>query len=250
MLFRNLLAGVIGTVIAATMADAATYKAYSNVAEGAHAHSVWFSSDGSGNPSGSTGDLPNHFLFENGNLGYGMYTDDGSTTIGSKAQLVGQVGNAGATGIASQVFSLVMNMVVVAYPGDAKIVPGASTADWIYYALDTTKANVLTYLGLDGALKSFDISLRGNNLAIQVGTGANDKDKDLYGLSSWITLSESNCTDTATTTCESYSGDINIILQEAPDGFPPVPLPAGGLLLITGLGGLGFYSRNRRKRAV
>ena len=183
-------------------------------------HTVWFS--GGSNPAGATGYNANHFLFENGSLGFGSFTqyDDGT------ASLTGEVANDDG-----QSFVLEMNLMEVVWAGASKIVSGASTADWIYYVLDPNKSSTLI-----GALGSFDISLYGTQYVAQFGTGANDKNANLLGFSSWINLTDSNCSSN----CVNYKGDINILLE-------PIPLPPSFAMLIAGLGGVGFVARRRRK---
>lgn len=240
MKFAKLLCvAALAAASIATSATASTYSAYSNVRDGTFddaanthttgdTHSVWFS--GGSNPTGASGTAANHFLFEFSSAGKGLFEVNGDM-----AKLTGDVKNENGQG-----FSLEMNLTrILDISGLAqKKVAGASDADWTYWDLDIAKTNALTSLS-DPGLGDFDISLRGsvNNqpLKVQLGTGANDKDADLFGLSSWITFTRTDCS----TSCPSYAGDINITLVSA-------PLPAGMLLLPAGLVLLGGLKRRRK----
>ena len=84
--------------------------------------------------------------------------------------------------------------------------------------------------------------------ATQVGTGSNAKDKDDYGLANWFYIDVDEfacliCTDATGGLFESVldnqRGDINIDLA-------PVPLPAGGLLMISAMAGFGAMRKFRK----
>ena len=222
--------------LSCTSASAVTYDAVSHLENNAREHSLWFAgSEGGGTPNGATGPKANHFLFENSTAGVGTFqlneSDDPTT-----ATLSGTVRNA-----AGQGFRLMLSLIEVAVPTNFKITPGAVTTDWQYFDLDATGANVLESL-TDG-IASFDITLRGTGLAAQLGTGANDKNANLLGFSTWITLSETGCQGAQ---CERQTGDFNILLNNERPNPSVVPLPAGLPLIIGGLGMLGLVGRRRK----
>lgn len=230
--FRFLSVLAIGIAASVGTASAATYDAYSNQKDGTftsapsvhtsgNTHSVWFS--GGSNPAGTSGPHGNHFLFEWGSAGKGVFE-----TAGANASLTGEVVNA-----AGQGFLLELNLVETADPGSYKNPLGADTNLWTFYDLDPNKSSTLTALA-GSPFVDFDISLRGAPLKGQFGIGANDKD-NVLGFSTWVNFDQTNCT----VSCQSYAGDINIRLQ-------PVPLPAGMLLITSALALLGA-TRSRRK---
>ncbi|MEL6807469.1 MAG: VPLPA-CTERM sorting domain-containing protein [Pseudomonadota bacterium] len=232
---KTVVAAAAIATLGATSSFAATlYNATSNVKEGAGNHSLWFS--GGSNPDGAIGPAANHFKFENLSPGFGLFEVNGST-----ASLTGDVANANG-----QAFRI--EMYFTEYTGTAfglKTIPGGPNgSDWTLYDLDTTKSNTISYISGTGgaALQSFNVSLRGGNsdgpYKVQVGVGANDKDASLFGLSSWITLTDQD--SSCIVNC-SYAGDINIVLE-------PVPLPAAGVMLLAGMGGL--FAMRRRKKAA
>ncbi len=92
--------------------------------------------------------------------------------------------------------------------------------------------------------------------ATQVGTGSNAKNPGIYGLANWFFVDVAKfdcliCTDAAgglkQSNLDARYGDVNIILTTLP-GVSQVPLPAGGLLILTGVGALAL-ARRRRKAA-
>lgn len=223
MFMRNIAATAFAFVAASAVSvSAATYDAFSHL-EGnplAPEHSVWF---GSG-PSGATGSKPNHFLFENSAAGKGSFVVNGTS-----ATLSGTVKNAAGEG-----FDMTVHLVETTDPGTYKNPFGADTNTWTFYDFDPQKTSMLT--SLSDNLKNYVISLRGAPLKVQVGIGANDKNADLLGLSTWVTFTDADCR----VNCEQRDGDINILLA-------PVPLPATAALLPVALGVMGAIGRRRRR---
>ena len=175
MFLRKVITGLVCGIglLAGAAAQASTYQATSHYegSPSAPEHSLWFS--GGTNPTGASGPKGNHFLFEQGGAGFGVFRTSSTT-----ASLLGRVSNA-----AGQTYELEMNL--VRYTGTAgyKNPFGNDVSTWDLYDLDTSKANTLTYIGdliggTDPALQSFDISLRGSTsagpLMVQFGIGAND----------------------------------------------------------------------------
>ena len=88
--------------------------------------------------------------------------------------------------------------------------------------------------------------------ATQVGTGSNAKNMN-YGMANWLFFKVDSCTICGTGgirtagEIEGRAGDININLDLLPGAPTPVPLPAGGMLLLTGLAGLAAARKGRKK---
>jgi len=220
---------IAGAAHAATITQ--QYKAFSHTvgAQATPEHSVYFA--GGHNPAGSSGPKNNHFLFENAMPGNGVFTqfDDGTAT------LTGNVKNAGGDEYALNLF-----MEATGTPASLKLPPvpagqSIDTSAWTFYSISTSIDSTLTYLGA-GSLASFKLTEMDMTKAVQVGVGANDKNWDLLGLSTWINFTDLACTGN----CQpSYGGDINITLAA-------VPLPASLPLVLLGLGGLGYAARRRQ----
>ncbi len=222
-------AAMIG--FAGTAAQAATiYTATSHYENGSPEHSAWFESG----PQGATGSKSNHFLFENtlaGEDAFGTFKIDGTT-----AKLTGTVRNAALQG-----FDLILDLVEVADPGSYKKVAGSNpdTSQWKFY--DFSNAQLISK---SAGIASFYLEMRGPGLKVQYGIGANDKDANLLGLSTWYTAREMGCQGD---NCQSYHGDINIVLESG-GGAGVVPLPASALLLPAALGLLGAAGGIARRR--
>ncbi|MEM6577555.1 MAG: VPLPA-CTERM sorting domain-containing protein [Pseudomonadota bacterium] len=238
-MFKKILGtAAAAVVISASAALAASVNATSYSPTG---HSFWFSSP----PPGTTGPNDNakkKFLFEN-TVGaedpFGTFTVTGMT-----ATLTGVVRNAALEG-----FDVLLNLVQTTDPGVYKEGGGiAGPSDWTFWDIDTTKTNTLT--SLTAGLASYRIeqhgSIGGTPLAGQLGVGANDKNLD-FGFSTWTKFfTPVDCV--AGQNCTKIKGDINISLSDDPTGggMPPVPLPAGMLLLPAGLAMLAGLRRRRK----
>lgn len=232
--FASVLAAALllaGTASAATVTSSYSVNSHASSAP----HSVWFSG---GNPAGATGPGQNRFLFENSTLGEGSLVQFDDAT----ARMTGEVANA-----AGQTYRLDLYLEETADPGAYKPGDPASlgidVSTWTFYSISSSIMSTLTYLGADG-LDSFRLSEKAPHLAVQFGVGANDKNWDKLGLSTWLYFDEISCDGALghSDACDTrYSGDINVLLAEA-------PLPASVLLMLAGLGGLGI-ARHRRKAA-
>jgi hypothetical protein len=100
-----------------------------------------------------------------------------------------------------------------------------------------TGLDALTGLSLSATLRPADDSIRP-----QLGWGANDKDADEFGFSTWFFWNVETNTSGVNLLSLSGRGDVNLDL----DIPSPVPLPAGGVLLFSALGGLGLMRRRRK----
>ena len=226
-----IIAAAAAIVMVGTTASAATtYKATSHFENGSPEHSVWFQSG----PQGASGSKSNHFTFEN-TVGvenpFGKFTVDGTS-----ASLTGTVRNAALQG-----FKLKLDLIEVADPGVYKTTPGSNPATWKFY--DFVSA---TLISQTPGIASFDLLMRGAGLKAQFGIGANDKDSNLLGFSTWFTAVERDCDDDQ---CQRYNGDINIVLENGGTGGV-VPLPASLFMLPAAfgmLGAAGGIARRRRK---
>lgn len=232
MFLRTTFIAAVATLsLASTEAPAApVYTATSHYENGQPEHSLWFGSK----PQGASGSKANHFTFENtlaGEDAFGRFAVNGN-----KATLTGTVRNA-----AMQGFDLVLDMTEVGDPGKYKKVGGSNpdTSKWKFY--DLTRALLISKTA---GIADFYLEMRGPGLKVQYGVGANDKDANLLGLSTWFTAREDGCQGT---TCQSYYGDINIVLEPGGDAGV-VPLPASVLLLPAALGMLGAAGRITRRR--
>ena len=95
---------------------------------------------------------------------------------------------------------------------------------------------------LAGLILSLAIRPANGSFPLQVGYGANNKDIDAFGGSSWFFWSVVQNTNGVAIGSDTR-GDINIALS-------PVPIPASLPLLLAAIAGLGFAARRRRRAAA
>ena len=233
MKFRSaVLAAAAAVVMVGTAASATTtYIATSHYENDAPEHSVWFKNA----PTGASGTKANHFLFENTigeEAAFGKFVVDGNM-----ATLTGTVRNAALQG-----YDLVMKLVEVGDPGVYKKPYGSDpdTSGWKFY--DFVSAQLISKTE---GIASLLLEMRGAGLKVQFGVGANDKDPELLGLSTWFTAYEGKCIEDE---CQKYYGDINIVLEEDDGSSGSIPLPAGLFLLPAAMGMLGAAGGMARRR--
>lgn len=129
---------------------------------------------------------------------------------------------------------------------------GAKEADVFDLAYLNLAFGTLTGFGQLADL-TLDVTRRPANgpYATQYGTGANAKNGSDFGLASWIYVSadtSSTCTFCDTTFLSGYQkkiGDFNLKLNGGDTPGPVVPLPAGGVLLLTALAGAGLVKTRK-----
>jgi len=130
-------------------------------------------------------------------------------------------------------------------PGSAYVDAGGpiDPATWSYH--DLVGGTMVGEGALDGV--SFSVSERPYNsvFPMQIGDGANGKNEN-FGLAVWFYLTaDSNCTAQVCSSFagQTYGGDFNLDLNAT-----PTPLPAGGILFLTGIAG-AIGLRGRRQSA-
>ena len=125
---------------------------------------------------------------------------------------------------------------------------GASNGDettWTF--MDLIPVSTLTGIG-DQAGNHYDLIMKPQNgiYTFQYGVGANDKQKNVLGMSGWFYTAGdglegtgSPCANTTTSGDGGSVCDFNLQLEG-------VPLPAGAWLLLTGIGAIGAARRFRK----
>lgn len=232
-------AAVTAVVLSATSAFAATSNFDGNYdvlnANGGE-HGVWL----------------NRFLIDsNGNTLSGNYNywgiADGSFVYdGMNATLTADVVNYGDSDL-----TLTLNMDLtrtLTAPASPKCEQGGcDTSDWEYFTIDPT-ATLTGYGDLAGLVLEMTEHPSVGVHPPQIGIGANSKTNSELGFAVWFDwtvtsgangVAGSDYGFDGTSLGNSQHGDINIALA-------PVPLPAGAVLLFTGLAGLGVMRRRRK----
>ncbi|MEM9584140.1 MAG: hypothetical protein AAGA08_13600 [Pseudomonadota bacterium] len=234
-MFRSALKAVYAAAmiatIGATASVAATYKA-TNVKTGGNFHTFFFGSApfGGGNK---------HWQFEGGFGTFKTFEDGGN----SFATLEGRIFQNAPQADATNRFDVSVKLQKVAGPGAAGAKCsgcfGGVAADWSFYEFVSAES-LLT--GVAGMVSGLELSLgdRPNQPIGQLGNGANDKNAGL-GFSDWFewTITKDNGVFANLDVGTKGYGDINVNLAT-------MPLPAGGLLLLSGLFGIGVMRKMRK----
>ncbi|MEM9771016.1 MAG: PEP-CTERM sorting domain-containing protein [Cyanobacteria bacterium P01_D01_bin.73] len=224
-------------IVASAPAYAAGVKSY-NASEfrdwnGSSGHAFWFS--GLYN-KGLASDK--HFVFQDDS---GMFTTNGDGT----ATLMGKIVNVKA---ADEVWDVNIDFVTTGAPtslkgeGLAPKIAGNTSAEnayaaWDFYDFDSA---VLTGEGAYAG-STLELEQKDSNKAVQVGLGANDKNKEL-GLSSWFNANGTVVYNGETTEVKNSYGDINI-------GLDPKPVPEPTSLLGIGAVAVGMAGLKRCKQS-
>lgn len=199
------------TAVMATSSFATVYHA-TNVTSGSQDHTFYF------NPA--IGGPNKHWQFD----GVGIFTVNGSGA-GATATLTGEIVQNGSPG---NRFGVDLSFQGAAGPNGSGLKCGGGCGDSANWQFFQSITGSLT--GLAGSVLGtvLDLSHRNGTPYPQLGNGANDKNSG-YGFSTWFSVDGRS----------GQYGDINLNLS-------PVPLPAGVILLLTGLAGLGAARRFKK----
>lgn len=200
------------TAVMATSSFATVYHA-TNVTSGNQDHTFYF------NPA--IGGPNKHWQFVGG---YGIFTVNGSGA-GATATLTGEIVQNGSPG---NRFGVDLSFQGAAGQNGAGLKCGGGCGDSASWQFFQSITGSLT--GLAGTVVGtvLDLSHRTGTPFPQLGNGANDKNSG-FGFSTWFSVDNR----------PGQYGDINLNLS-------PVPLPAGVVLLLTGLAGLGAARRFKK----
>lgn len=204
------------TAVMATSSFATVYHA-TNVTSGSQDHTFYF------NPAigGTNTNTHKHWQFD----GVGIFTVNG-TGVGATATLTGDIVQNGLPNNKFHVDLSFTNGVTGPNAHGPKCGGDCTdAANWQFFEL--VSGSLTGFSGVvDGLMLS--LSHRTGTPLPQLGDGANDKN-DEFGFSTWFSVNNQS----------NQYGDINLNLS-------PVPLPAGVVLLLTGLAGLGAARRFKK----
>lgn len=220
--------------VSATASFAATYDA-TNVTTGGNDHTFYFG----GAPFGGGN---KHWQFEGGEGVFETY----DVGVDSFAKLTGTIlQNAYSPDPANRfVVDVTFKQAAGSVNGTKCAQGGCDPSSWDFYTFDAA-----TLTGTAGSVTGLVLGLGDRSGAPigQLGDGANDKNAG-FGFSDWFTWSViSNTSNLDFSQVSNFHGDINLNLELSNDEMPAVPLPAGGLLLLSGLVGFGAIRKIRTR---